>query len=288
METPETSTVHFDTAAAVALTIETYRPKSLSGTQAAQALPRLRDLVRGVEPRTTIDAGCLLSSACCYVAEMAESEGVDVDALLTEEGVSRWSYAWRQSGRSDGTLANHLGRLNRLLRAKAGHAPISSRRAELTTSRPPYPLEALTSFAGGLAATDPAAAAAVVAGAAAGVVVPEVSGSTFRQLNGGGVVITVDGVAHVVVGAWREIALGLLDISVDGDAWARARAAAAPDLGCLDSRRLRTTWTNTVLSEPRPLAEVLRNTQWGRRTLDAARPHLPVMSGAVVAGLLRG
>jgi hypothetical protein len=267
--------------------IASYRPNCLDPTLATQALPRLRELVRATKPRSLMDATCQLSSGCRFLADVSDGTSCDVDELLTEEQVSRWSYSWKASGRPGGTLSNHLGRLNRLLRAKAGHAAQPHTARQQRDRRTPHDIDDLFLLGHTLAATDPAAAASILAGAGAGVVVPEVVGVTCRT--DGMALIGADMTMHEICESWQDLAKQLAGVTIDEEAWQRARNhASATAFGPLDYRRLRLTWVLTVLNRDEPLAATLATTGLGRTRLDGARAHLPELDAETVTDLLRG
>ena len=93
--------------------VATHQSVLLSDVQAADLLPALRVLVLDADPSSAADAAATLSSACRFLADEAPESGCDLDVLLTEANVARWSHVQKRAGMNEGTLKNHLGRLGR-------------------------------------------------------------------------------------------------------------------------------------------------------------------------------
>jgi hypothetical protein len=283
--THDTPPVH-QLPADVEAKLSSFRPTTLERARFASARTRLLELARATAPETPLKAGTLLSSACRFLADVAPTCSCDVDDLLTEANVARWSHRARRDGMDDGTLANHLGRLNRLLRAKSGHGPVEPKRASRRDRRPPYRPSELVALAEALAVTDPAAASAVTAGAGAGVVVPNLAGATINADPSDVVVITAGGERKLLTPRWHQLAARLDGTTMDRAAWVRARTTV--DGEPLNSRRIHLTWVVDALDASRPLRNVLDETGLRYTTVDDALRHLPQADAATAGRLLRG
>lgn len=106
---------------AVRQVLATYRPRSLTEPQWAACRAEVVALVAAAPPADEADVRALLGSAVALLAwaapQVAHLQLVD---LLTGPWVERFAVAWRQEGRSDNSLRNHLANLHRLQRTLAG------------------------------------------------------------------------------------------------------------------------------------------------------------------------
>ncbi len=275
-----------DLPRAVEEKLTSFNPRTLDSTRWELARPRLLELTRATAPKTPMRAATVLSSACRFLSDVAPTGSCDVDELLTEAKVAGWSHRMRADGMDDGTLANHLGRMNGLLRAKAGHGPVESDPSQRRNRRPPYDPEELLALAEKLAPADPPAAAAIVAGAGAALLVPDVDGAAVAADATGVAIVTAAGERKSLTPRWSELASRLSDVTIDRSAWNRARAAA--DAEPLNHQRVHLTWAVDALGTDRSLRELVDDTGLGRLTLDSAVRHLPPVDTATRNQLLRG
>lgn len=289
METTDADHDADDTArrAAIEARIESYaKPTSLRPEVAARVLPRLKELVRLAEPTTPDDAKDLLAAGCRLIADTVADvhADIDVDAVLSEEAVARWSHAAKRARMNPGTLANALRFQNRLVRARNG---LPSRRATRRTRVVPVTLldsQPLHDLAAALADIDPVAATALVAAAGAGLLAT----SEPVAVSHGDAPVAMQGDHAVAVNAsWHDLARRLAPATADPDAWSRLRAAAAATGMVLTHDALRLRWAvDTALATPTPQVTVQAGIP--RRLLDHAIAHLPPTDDDTARTALRG
>lgn len=106
---------------AVSQVLATYRPRALTEPQWTACRAEVVELVAAAPPADEADVRALLGSAVVLLAwaapQVPQLRLVDV---LTGPWVERFAAAWRQEGRSDNSLRNHLAALHRLQRTLAG------------------------------------------------------------------------------------------------------------------------------------------------------------------------
>ncbi|MFA9430011.1 hypothetical protein [Egicoccus sp. AB-alg2] len=106
---------------AVSQVLTSYRPRTLTEPQWTARRAEVIELVAAAPPADEADVRALLGSAVALLAwaapQVADLRLVDV---LTGPWVERFAVAWRQEGRSDNSLRNHLAALHRLQRTLAG------------------------------------------------------------------------------------------------------------------------------------------------------------------------
>ena len=273
---------------AIRIYLDGYQTRLLRPTQAEALLPELRRLVAAVPPTSRQDAKVLMSSACRFLADVSRDRDGDLDALLTDVEVARWSHMQKAGSMPDGTLANHLGRLQRLLRVRQGLPGRIAVRGEGRSPEPPYsPGEAAALVAAGFGAGS-GPGAAVVALLGAGVAVPDSVGSRLSVEDGRLRCMTADGTVRTVVAAVAALAPSESASSTTKDDWQLARQAADEAGLTLSVNRGRQTWRVLSLCEDRPVADIMRATGIGAKALDATRPHLPAVPASAVDALLRG
>lgn len=268
--------------------LDGYQTRLLNPTQAEALLPELRRLVAAVPPTSRQDAKVLMSSACRFLAEVSRNRDGDLAGLLTDVEVARWSHVQKAGSMSDGTLANHLGRLQRLLRVRRGLPGRIAVRGESCPPEPPYsPGEVAALVAAGFGAGD-GAGAVVVALLGAGVAIPDSVGSRLGVEDGRLRCVTADGTLRTVVAAVAALTPSQSASSTTTDDWQLARQAADEAGLTLSVNRGRQTWRVLSLCEDRPVADIMRATGIGAKALDATRPHLPAVPASTVDALLRG
>jgi hypothetical protein len=222
------------------------KPTCLDPEVAARVLPRLKELTRLAGPTTPEDAKNLLSAGCRLIADSGAADvNVDVDAVLSEEAVARWSHAARRARMPAGTLANILRFLNRLVRARNGLPPRVTTRRAPAAAPPLLEGERLHRLAEALVSTDPAAAAALVAAAGAGVVA---TSEAVAVCCGGERVVVQGGESVPVTAVWCGMAGRLAGTVADSAGWGRLRAAAATAGIEVTGRALRLRWAVDVVA----------------------------------------
>lgn len=100
--------------------VAAYRSKVLSEAQTSRWLPRLKELVVAAEPCSTKKVTLYLAAGCRFLADMSDTGEESVDELLCDAMVARWSHRFGSQCRTDSTLGNYLGSLNRLVDTKKG------------------------------------------------------------------------------------------------------------------------------------------------------------------------
>ena len=268
--------------------LDAYQTRLLSPTQADAVLPTLRELVAAVPPTSRQDAKVLTSSACRFLADVSRDRECDLDGLLTDVEVARWSHEQKAGAMPDGTLANHLGRLECLLRVRRGLPGRIAVRGDRSQPEAPYSAAEVAALLAAAFAAGDGPGATVVALLGAGIAVPDSVGSRLRSEEGTVWCVTADGAVRTVVAAVAALVrLSPLPPAADGD-WTLARRAADEAGLSLSVTRGRQTWRVLSLCEDRPVADIMRATGIGAKALDAARPHLPAVPASVVDALLRG
>ena len=94
-----------------------YQSKVLIEEQRERFGPRLRELVLAMQPSSIVDARAALGTAVVFLAGVDIGDST-VDDLLTDANVASWTAGLLRQGTPIGTVENHIGRLERLLRAK--------------------------------------------------------------------------------------------------------------------------------------------------------------------------
>lgn len=268
--------------------LDGYRTKLLSPAQAEAVLPALRMLVAAVPPTRREDAKGLMSSACRFLADVSCDRPCDLDLLLTDAEVASWSHVQKAGQMSDGTLANHLGRLECLLRVRRGLPGRIAVRGAGTQPEPPYSLDEMAALVAAAFGAGDGPGAAVVALLGAGVAVPDSVGARLAVDDAALRCLTADGVGRTVVAAIAALVPSHLGSSTSKDDWQLARRAADHAGLVLSVNRGRQTWRVLSLREARPVAQIMRTADLGDKALNAALPHLPPVAASVADTLLRG
>jgi hypothetical protein len=288
METTITTPEPDDAArrAAIEERIERYtKPVSLDPQLVTQVLPRLKELARLAGPTAPEDAKNLLTAVCRLIADTCDSdEDVNVDVVLSEEAVARWSHAAKRGRMPAGTLANYLRFLNRLVRARNGLPPRTATRRAPATRPKLLAAEALHDLADTLVDGDAGAAVALVAAAGAGLV-PTSTPVAIAVADGP---VAVQDQAAVAVGdRWRDLASRLAGGAADPAAWSRLRAAGTAAGLELTVSGLRLRWAVDVATAARtPQAAV--HAGLPRKLLNQAIRHLPPVDDQTARAALRG
>lgn len=287
METRDSS-VLVDKQGAVAAMVATYRSKVLSEAQSSRWLPRLKELVVAAEPCSTKKATLYLAAGCRFLADMSDTGEESVDELLCDAMVARWSHRFGSQGRTDSTLGNYLGSLNRLVDTKKG-LPTQRRTPSTgpTGLAAPLSMDQVAEIFSAAFAMDPAVAAALVIGVGAnrpgragvGAVV-HVAGQTVSADSKSTELWVVDAIV--------PLAERVAGVTVEEHCWAVLRSIAA-EHGVLDLTDVaRATHRVLALSEDRCVVDAARRHRLGYDSIDAARPHLPKNPAGRAAELLRG
>jgi len=267
-----------------------YRSEQLDEGQAAEALPRLRELVRAARPGSAGRARCFLTAAGAYLSAVAPPGRCDVRGLLTEAGVSRWSHRVAADGSiRPGTLQLYLGCLNRLLAVRAGlAAPARSAARPCREPVAPYGRGEVDGFVAALAGR-PEAIAVLVALVGAGVLPRDAAGGCVRVGAAGPVFVASNGAVRPIVDSWREQAGEVVGVRIDPAAWREVRrvvVGAGYDAPLV--ARLRMTWAFEWFSRDEPLAVLLRGAGVGIELLTNVAVVLARPEGDDLDRLLRG
>lgn len=284
--TESTSAGFADPQAAIDARIESFsRPASLPPEVAGRVLPRLRELTRRAGPTSADDARNLLTAGCRLLADVhaARDGELDVDAVLTDATVAAWSHTAKR-GLAEGTLANYLRFLNRLVRAAKGLPPRAVARRSRNKSRVLLAHDALFGLAGRLVGTDPEAAATLVAAAGAGLVATTTAVGFERR--DGAFIAVQDEKRMPVTSGWHELAGRLLGVTGDAKAWARMRAAARDAGLALNGPVLRFRWAVDGATAAATPLEAVR--AMPGELLSTASRHLPAVEGDAARNALRG
>jgi hypothetical protein len=287
MDAQNSSTTNLD-AAAVAAMVATYRSKVLSEEQALRWLPRLKELVVASEPCSTKKATLYLTAGCRFLADMSETGEESVDGLLCDATVARWSHRFGSQGRTDSTLGNYLGSLNRLVDTKKG-LPTQRRTPSTgpTGLAAPLSVEQVAEIFSAALAIDPAVAAACVVGVGANR--PGRAG-VGAVVNAAGLTVSADsGLTELwMVDAIVPLAGQVAGVTVEKNCWVALRSIAA-EHGVLDLTDVaRATHRVLALGEERALVDAVRRHRLGYDSIDSARPHLAKPGPSAVGRLLRG
>lgn len=275
---------------AVVALLTAYRPKLLTGDDAAVLVPQVRAVAFRCAPPTTGEALALMSNVCRFLAGvLAESPDLnrDLGGLLTEARIVWWSNRCLAAGESPKSIAVQIPRLRRMRRVLDG-LPARMRAAKPVRALPDAPLTsgALEQLAD--AVGQGPARAALAAAVGAGQVGRPAVGGTMTCDAGVYWFVTAAGVRWRVPVGLDGLAASVVGVVVPADGWTAVTRAAAR--GGIEFNRVIAAQTRrlAIFTMDRPVVWLIEAFRVPHRGLAQIVAHLPVVADADRIRWLRG
>ncbi len=275
MEKQVPTTPTGDTPEEIDRCIENYTSKLLTAEQMERFGPRLRELVRFVNPPSKVDARALLG-ATARMLSATDTGTSTVDELLSDANIAIWSNQPASKELSERTIINHLGRITQVQRAARG-LPGRIRKYGSDEIRPSGftrpELDALAEVARTAGATASRGFAV-----AFGLGVLDRTSGSFVVDAGQWTLVHPAGVREPVLPIVGEMALWWGDGRVrDGDVKVFRHAAKAAGF-FIDDRAARLTFQEQVMAQPLRLIDAMSRYRLGMSAIEAC---LRAANGAV-------